>query len=678
MRSFVGTTPAGLYTVLVSALLAPAIAGSQSLDYTALEQLFGEPVTSSVTGSPQRSSDVAATMSIITADDIRRSGARDIPGVLRHVVGVQHLQTSNDHTDVSARGYNQAFSPRLLVLVDGRQVYADYYGFTPWSTVPVELDAIRQIEVVKGPNSALFGFNAVGGVINIVTYGPLDEEVDTASLSAGTQDLKKASVVSTWRFAESAGIRLSAGHRDGDDFSTPLHPADVGVRRGNERNAVNLSLEWDAGQQRTFGAEATYSNARQSEQLPVYLMTHDEYETTSIKGYMTADTRFGLLEATAYSNQMRMDSFMSASPVPWLMLDNRVSVAQLQSISKLANKHTMRLSAEYRHNTMETTPVPGGDVFYDVAAIGGMWEWRLVPSLTLTTALRLDRWSLGRSGSVPAGYGLENDGWNRAESDPTFNAGVVWQASDVDTVRFLLGRGVQLPNLLNLGGLVFPVPPLGFASGVPDLEPTVVENFEISWDRTLSAFPAQLRVSAFRGRSRDMVALLGGMRPLQRLVNVPFNLGDSQTHGVEVSLDGALYAEWRWGLSYRGQDIDDEFDPGFSVETTLADFEHTTPRHVVKARLGWARDRWETDLYFHYQSGFSGITVGPLGLGSGLLIPVSSYVSLDGRLSYAISDRVVVAVSGQNLGSARQRQSSAPEVERTLFATFSMSFGSVE
>ncbi len=87
-------------------------------------------------------------------------------------------------------------------MVDGRQVYADYYGYTPWSTLPVELSDIRQIEVVMGPNSALFGFNAVGGVINIITYDPLYDDVNTASVTGGTQGLVQGSGIATFKLGE--------------------------------------------------------------------------------------------------------------------------------------------------------------------------------------------------------------------------------------------------------------------------------------------------------------------------------------------------------------------------------------------------------------------------------------------------------------------------------------------
>jgi outer membrane receptor for ferrienterochelin and colicins len=104
---------AGPLAIILTALLPSPLHG-QSMDYGALEQLFREPVTTSVAGSPQRVSDVPATMEIITAEDIRRSGAKDIPGVLRHVGGVDTLEWGNDNIDVSVRGYDQALSARLL------------------------------------------------------------------------------------------------------------------------------------------------------------------------------------------------------------------------------------------------------------------------------------------------------------------------------------------------------------------------------------------------------------------------------------------------------------------------------------------------------------------------------------------------------------------------------------
>ena len=653
------------------ALLAAAAAGAQTLDYGAAEALFGEPVTMSVTGAPQRESAVAATMEIITADDIRRSGARDLTGVLRHVVGLDVLQTTNDHADVGVRGYNQSFSPRLLVLLDGRQVYADYYGFTPWSAVPVELEAIRQIEVVKGPNSALFGFNAVGGVINIVTYDPLHDSVDTASLRAGTQGVAQASAVSTWRFGEAAGLRLSAGRRSNDDFSTPLVAPDVGARRGSERTALNIDSAFELTGNLTAGLEATYSSAQHAELGPVYALGHTEYETHSLRGRLAAETGIGLIQTMLYRNDTAADVFSSPGTTPFLVFDNDLTVAQVRSISKLEGGHTLRLSAELRDSRLPTTPLAGADVAYQTQAFGVAWEWQLSPQLALTTAVRNDAWSLERQGDVPPGLGLTNADWDRSRNERSFNVGAVWNIDEADTVRFTAGRGVQLPSLMNLGGFVLPVPPAGYVGGVPDLETTVVRNYDVTWDRGLPWLGGGLRLSVFRGHTADVVAATGGSRFAAGLVGAPANIGRSRTDGLEISLEGAAGERWHWGVGYTRQDIDDDLT--LPVELTFVDFENTTPENIVVGNVGWQRGPWEVDAFLRYQSSFDGIIADP-GTTSGMLVPIGSYATLDGRLGYAVNDRMTLSISGQNLNRSEQQQTAAPLVERQVLASLSVDF----
>ncbi len=666
--------------VLLALVFAvPLAVRAQTLDYAAFEALFGEPVTASVTGAPQRASQVAATMTIITAEDIRRSGARDLPSVLERVAGVDAQQSTRDHTDVSIRGYNEPFAPRLLVLVDGRQVYADYFGFTPWSTVPVELDAIRQIEIVKGPNSALFGFNAVGGVVNIITHDPLAESIQRLTLTGGTQDHREASLVTTWKPLYSLGLRLSAGHRDNDEFSTPIDPANAGVRRGNERNAVSLALAWRAADRLRVGLEATYSDAEHSVLAPLYRLAYDRYEVSSIKASLAADTDHGLLQATAYTNWIEAEAFAGDSRTTALSPDNRVTVLQIQGISKLASRHTLRLSAEYRDNAMATVPVGGGDISHQIAAAGAMWEWRIQPALTLTSALRVDHWRLRREGTLPAGYTLTNDDWRRSESEWSYNAGLVWQVDDTDTVRLVVARGVQVPNLLALGGLVMrlspPWAPPAYASGDPALRPTTVDNFEIAWDHAFTGLDARLHTSLYRGHSQHLLANAGDARPMEGLVSLPINVGDSKTVGIEVAFDVRFGHSWRGGASYTGQAVDDRFRASADPAVTLAAFEETTPKHVFRVNAGWADGPWETDLYLRYQSRFDGFTRQPGPGTPAELKPIGGYFSLDARVARRFGERLTLAVGGQNLHRAEQRETSAPAVERMVFATLEVGLG---
>jgi iron complex outermembrane receptor protein len=84
---------------------------------------------------------------------------------------------------IVCRRYNSPKTSRLLVLVNGRQIYNDGYNEVNWLAIPVQLEETRQIVIVKGPSAALFGFNAVSGVVNIITFSPFYDDVDTASVS---------------------------------------------------------------------------------------------------------------------------------------------------------------------------------------------------------------------------------------------------------------------------------------------------------------------------------------------------------------------------------------------------------------------------------------------------------------------------------------------------------------
>src|SRR4051794_38200058 len=208
-------------------LIWGSAARAQAIDYGASELLFGEPVTASASGKPQRVTDAPANIEIIPQDEIRRSGATSIPEVLQYVPGIDVRPTSPGNAEVGIRGYNQTANPHLMVLINGRQVYMVDYGRIIWSAIPVQLDEIRQIEVIKGPNSALYGFNAVSGVVNIITYDPLNDHLNAATVRAGTQGYLSGSVVGTSHIGEDAGLRLSLGGFRANDFPTEsLSPRD--------------------------------------------------------------------------------------------------------------------------------------------------------------------------------------------------------------------------------------------------------------------------------------------------------------------------------------------------------------------------------------------------------------------------------------------------------------------
>lgn len=645
--------------VALSILSLPA--NAQSLDYASLEALFGEPVTTSVTGSPQRESEVPASMLIITAEQIRRSAARDIPGVLSHFVGIDVDRTSSEYADVAVHGYNQAFNPRLLVLVDGRQVYADYYGFTPWNSIPVELSAIRQIEVVKGPSGALFGFNAAGGVVNIVTYDALQDDAEsTVSFRAGSQNLVELSAVSLLRFGDDVGLSISAGSRRSDEFSTPRQSADIGGDETNERNALSADGHFRIGPRLHTGVEATYSDSRQYEYAPTYTMTFGEYRAQSLRSYWHADTRFGLVSASIYRNEIHADAFLAEDTGPARQFDNAVQIAQIENVFKAGASHVLRIAAEVRDNSMETTPIRGAEVYYDVAALTTMWNWNVNSQLAWTNSIRLDVWDLGRSGYLPPEYvsdfGLSNEVWDIERDETSFHSGLVWDIDANNTIRFSTGLSRQVPNLLSLGGDFSEFGGFFFL-GVPWLEPTNVSKSEIHWEHRLASSSASVEARIFSGSTEDIQAALFG------------NLGDSRTKGLEVRVLGSAGEHWQWDMNLLHQEIEDSLTSTFSAEMTLVDFENTTPERTVKGHLAWTRGPWEIDGYVVYQSDTQGIRGPAPGAFSGSFVDIPEHVRVDAQAAYEFSSGLRVSIVGRNVNRSHQRQTGAPEVERQIFAT---------
>ena len=148
---------------------------------------------------------------VITDEDIRQSGATDIPTVLRRVPGLEVMQTTGADFNVSIRGDNQLNANKLLVMVDGRSIYVDMQGGLFWKNLPVTLPEIKRIEVLKGPASVVYGFNAFDGVINIITKSPEEMKGTTLQFGGGELGTMASSAVHA-SVRGKLGYRLSFGH----------------------------------------------------------------------------------------------------------------------------------------------------------------------------------------------------------------------------------------------------------------------------------------------------------------------------------------------------------------------------------------------------------------------------------------------------------------------------------
>ena len=154
--------------------MAATNAELSALSNMSIEQLMDIKV--SILGPSETVSRTPAAVSVVTQDDIKRSGARNIPEALRLVPGLDVAQIDSSEWAVSARGFNDQSANKLLVLEDGRSIYTPLFSGVFWDVQDTMMENIDHIEVVRGPGATVWGANAVNGVINIITKSAEDTQ----------------------------------------------------------------------------------------------------------------------------------------------------------------------------------------------------------------------------------------------------------------------------------------------------------------------------------------------------------------------------------------------------------------------------------------------------------------------------------------------------------------------
>ncbi|WP_304163845.1 TonB-dependent siderophore receptor [Phenylobacterium aquaticum] len=667
-----------LASVAAGLSLAAALpAAAQSIDYGSLQELFNEPVTTSATGSPQRSTEVPVDMTIISQADIHRSGAKDLPTILARVAGVDVLNFAAGQSDVGIRGYNQARSPRLLVLVNGRQVYLDHFGYTDWSALPVQLSEIRQIEVVRGPNSAIFGFNAVSGVVNIITFNPKFDNVSRVEVYGGTGQSNGASLVETFHVGSKVSVRVSGGADQQDEWRN----TSTTVTKANIFNPSAVHANLDAIVQLTPKAElrleGSWSNLESTQVISTFAYAAHRVKTWSEKATLTADTDYGSIQGQVYQNQL--DAL-----TPGRRYLNTITVTSLQDLFKIGANNTIRVGLEHRDNQLDTASYVGGVVRYTVWAPSAMWNWAVNDKLALTAAVRYDQLKLERNGTFPAGFPLiqkNNSLWDRDIKETSVNLGAVYKLTPADSLRGTYARGVQAPTLLELGGLVIPpatpAPTGVLITGNPFLNPAIVTNYELAYDHDFAPLKIKASLKAFAQRTQDVKGQFSTAAidiPATATTWTTFsykNVSDSKMWGLEASASGKYDNGVHWSADTTYTDVKNE---PFTTEAVLilrkVAFAQTTPKYRSNLAMGWANDKWAVDGFLHSVTKFDSYN-------GNLLEPVKGYTSLGGRIAYQAPYGIELALSGQNLLDARQSQAKGPSglmAERRVLFTVGKSW----
>lgn len=234
------------------ALSGPALAASSttlSLADMSLEELSNIEVTSASKRS-EPLSDAATSVYVITADDIRRSGATNLPDALRLAPNLNVAQVSNSGYSVSARGFSGTSANKLLVLIDGRSVYTPLFAGVFWDVQDVLLQDVDRIEVISGPGGTLWGVNAVNGVINVITRSALDTHGGLLVGNAGNRG-SDASVRYGGELGGDGSYRIYSRHfnrnhtelANGHDVDDAGQMSEVGWRADWERARSQFTVE---------------------------------------------------------------------------------------------------------------------------------------------------------------------------------------------------------------------------------------------------------------------------------------------------------------------------------------------------------------------------------------------------------------------------------------------------
>lgn len=434
------------------AVLEGGQALAQNIDYGSLEDLFGEPITTSATGTPKKVSEAPANMTIITADEIRQSGSRQIPEILERIPGLDILQTGLSVFDVGVRGYRQPFQPRLLVLVDGRQVFLDDYSRTAWENIPVNVDDIRQIEVVKGASSALFGPNAAGGMINIVTYSPIFDKNNVASFRGGTQDTLTGDATTTFG-GSWGGTKFTLGGLTAKEFSTFRYPLDQPATRPMHRYMTNSSV-FNINSGLSAFTEATFSDSagNTADEMNGCLMGKQLITTYSVRGGGNWQSPVGLFTLDNYLNH----SYISIDEptdggAPYVSTVDLIS-SQLRNQFKIGTDHTFRASLEFKHKKFKMKGAQllepqSPELSENLYGIGGVWHWDINNQWTLTNALRYGHLDMEETGTLMASSVNTYSDYSHALNDISANSNLVFTPTDIRGSQALCAEVGLIDNL---------------------------------------------------------------------------------------------------------------------------------------------------------------------------------------------------------------------------------------
>jgi len=589
----------------VGALVAPlGAADDVGFGDLSLEDLLAVQVTT-VSKRPETLVDAAASIFVLTAEEIRRSGATTVPDALRLVPGLHVARTGTNTWVINARGFADAFSSKVLVMIDGRSVYSHLFAGTHWDAQALPLEEVARIEVIRGPGATLWGANAVNGIINIITKH--SDETRGGLLAGGSGNAEQGFGVA--RYGATAGTQATWRaygryfNRDGRTAPGDAHGVEnwrgwsAGFRLDHELPHGALTLLGSAYQSRsserltlidlTFPYAHTGSHERNVTGGNLLVRRSQELGTAGEVSVQFSFDHMEREEGYANTDYTRVDLDLQH----WLPLGSRHLFQWGVGYRADADEteDTFMLSVDPPRRTEQLFSGLVRDEFevvrdrlYVIAgtkvqhneAVG--WEWQ--PSLRL-------RWRPATDQMLWAAAAQAVRTPTRGERDFRLNVAVIPDSNGTPTVLSILGD--EDPQSETLVALEC--------------------GYRRSWGER-----ATLDLVAFRNAYRHLLGGVSGGAPYWETEPAPAHFvvpvrvdfaHDGTTRGIELgaSLRPAAALNVRGSYTYLQSDL--EVTP-FEATRGL-NMRENHPRHQVALRLALTpAPRWECDLFVAHTGEF--------------------------------------------------------------------------
>ena len=575
------------------------------LGQLSIEELANIDV-SSVSKTAQPLSEAPAAIFVVTHEDIARSGATDLPEMLRLAPNLHVAQITAGSHAISARGFNGSAADKLLVLIDGRSVYTPFSHGVFWNVQHVPRENIERIEVISGPGATLWGANAVNGVINIVTRR--SGESQGGVLEAGAGNLKRrVNLQYGGALGEGLSYRLYGdtaehGHSEtasGDDARDAWHRRQAGFR-----------LDWSASDD-LFTLQGDIYRGQQEETTAA----DQDNSGHNLVARWTRQTRGGgTLQVQAYYDDLERS-------VPGRFQDRlRTYDLDVQHSFALGSAHQMVLGGGYRvtEDRFKVQPEATKSQFFDPEA----------RRQTLVNAFVQDTIALTPALKLTLGLKLEDDPYTGVEPLPS--ARLSWQVADSALLWAAVSRAVRAPSRLDRDFVE--VHSFGVYLTGRDFQAEKLVAYELGY-RAQPTARSSVSVSAFYNDYDDLRSfeLTNGGLPI-----VFANMMEGESYGIEAWGSYQAADWWRLSGGFNWLHKNLRYKPGAAniVGTHIAgndpDYQ-VSLRSMMDLGRGVALD---IDLR----------NIGELPS------PASpSYTELGVSLRWAMSDTVEIALTGANL-----------------------------